>query len=112
MFLTCTFCRRGGAGGNFAQGHQDIKICTPLLLSGGAGGNFSQVWDNWQIETVNLSFKVCMHGTVRQMATYRAQYKQINNRGGGAGRNFTKDHSLLILTYTFCRKGGAGENFA
>ena len=21
---------------------------------GGAGGNFAQVWDNWQIKTVNL----------------------------------------------------------
>ena len=56
MFLTYTFRRRGGAGGNFAQGHQDIKICIPFLLSGGAGGNFAQVW-------ANLSFKVCMHRT-------------------------------------------------
>ena len=55
MFLTYTFCRRGGAGGNFAQGHHDIKICIPFLLSGGAGGNFAQVWENWQIETVNLT---------------------------------------------------------
>ena len=45
MFLTYTFCRRGGAGGNFAQGHQHIKICIPFLLSGGAGGNFAQVWE-------------------------------------------------------------------
>ena len=63
MFLTYTFCRRGGASGNFAKGHQDIKICMPFLLSGGAGGYFAQVWANWQIETVNLSFKVCMQGT-------------------------------------------------
>ena len=54
MFLTYTFCRRGGAGGNFSHGHQDIKTCIPFLLSGGAGGNFAQVWENWQIETVNL----------------------------------------------------------
>ena len=54
MFLTYTFCRRGGAEGNFARGHQDIKICVPFLLSGAAGGNFAQVWENWQIETVNL----------------------------------------------------------
>ena len=39
---------------NFAWGHQDIKICIPFLLSGGAGGNLAQVWENWQIETVNL----------------------------------------------------------
>ena len=25
--------------------------------------NFAQVWENWQIETVNLSFKVCLHRT-------------------------------------------------
>ena len=66
MFLTYTFCRRGGAGGNFTQDHQDIKICIPFLLSGVAGGNFAQVWANWQIETVNLSFKVCMHRTRNQ----------------------------------------------
>ena len=54
MFLTYTFWRRGGAGENFAQSHQDIKICIPFLLSEGAGGNFAQVWENWQIETVNL----------------------------------------------------------
>ena len=54
MFLTNIFCTRGRAGGNFAQGHQHIKICIPFLLSGGAGGNFAQVWENWQIETVNL----------------------------------------------------------
>ena len=63
MFLTYTFCRTGRAGRNFAQGHQDIKICIPFLLSGGAGGNFAQVWENLQIETVNLSFKVCTHRT-------------------------------------------------
>ena len=67
--LTYTFCRRGGAGGNFAQGHQDIKICIPFLLYGGAGRNFAQVWANWQIETVNLSFKVCMHGTRNKCIT-------------------------------------------
>ena len=57
MFLTYAFCRRGGAGGNFAQGHQDIKICIPFLLSGGAGGNFAQAWENWQIDTVNFEFQ-------------------------------------------------------
>ena len=50
-------------GRNFAQGHQDIKICIPFLLSGGAGDHFAQVLANGQIETVNLSFKVCMHST-------------------------------------------------
>ena len=63
MFLTYTFCIRGRAGGNFAQGHQDIQICIPFLLSGGAGGNFPQVLANRQIEIVNLSCKVCMHST-------------------------------------------------
>ena len=63
MFLSCIFCRTGRVGRNFAQGHQDIKICIPFLLSGGAGGNFAQVLANWQIETANLSFKVCMHST-------------------------------------------------
>ena len=38
----------------FAQGHQDIKICILFLLSRGAGGNFAQGPENWQIETVNL----------------------------------------------------------
>ena len=54
MFLTYTFCRRGGAGGNLVHGHQDIKICIPFLLSGDAGGKFALVWENWQIETVNV----------------------------------------------------------
>ena len=63
MFLTYTFCRTGRVGRNFAQGHQDFKIGIPFLLSGGAGGNSAQVLLNWQIETVNLSFKVCMHST-------------------------------------------------
>ena len=63
MFLTYVFCRTSGAWRNFAQGHQDIKVCVLFLLSGGAGGNFAQVLLNWQIETVNLSFKVCMHRT-------------------------------------------------
>ena len=62
MFLTYTCCKRGGAGGNFAQGHQDIKICIPFLLSRGMG-KFHPAWENWQVETVNLSFKVCMHRT-------------------------------------------------
>ena len=39
------------------------EISSSFLLSGGAGGNFAQAWENWQIETVNLSFKVCMHRT-------------------------------------------------
>ena len=63
MFLSYIFCRTRRVGRNFAQGHQDIKICIPFLLSGGAGGNFAEVLLNWQIETVNLSFKVCMHST-------------------------------------------------
>ena len=33
------------------------------LLTHRSGGNFAQVLANWQIETVNLSFKVCMHST-------------------------------------------------
>ena len=74
MFLTYTFCTRGGAGGNFAQGHQDIKICIPFLLSGGAGRNFAQVLANWQIETVNLSFKVCMRRTRNVELFYTTYY--------------------------------------
>ena len=63
MFLSYIFSRKGRVWRNFAQGHQDIKICIPFLLSGGAWGNFAQVLLNWQIETVNLSFKVCTHST-------------------------------------------------
>ena len=40
MFLSYIFCRTRGAGGNFAQGHRDIKICIPFLLSGGGWGKF------------------------------------------------------------------------
>ena len=66
MFLSYIFCRTRRVGRNFAQGHQDIKICKPFLLSGRAGGNFAQVLANWQIEIVNLSFKVCMHSTRKE----------------------------------------------
>ena len=41
--------------------HQNMH--TFFAIRGGVGGNFAQVWANWQIETVNLSFKVCMHRT-------------------------------------------------
>ena len=61
MFLSYIFCRRGRVERNFAQGHQDNKICIHFLLSGGAGGNFAQALANWQIETVSLSFNVCMY---------------------------------------------------
>ena len=87
MFLTYTFCRRGGAGENFAQGHQDIKICIPFLLSGGARGNFAKVLANWQIETVNLSCKVFMHRTrnkcriiLHHLLQYRRHMENIGTK--------------------------------
>ena len=87
MFLPYTFCRRGGAGGNFAEGHQDIKICLPFLLSGGARRNFAQVWASWQIETVNLSFKVCMHRArkkciifLHHLLQYRGHMENIDTK--------------------------------
>ena len=81
MFLSYIFCRTGSVGRNFAQGHQDIKICIPFLLSGGggAGGTFAQVLANWQIEIVNLSFKVCMHSTRNKCTVidyHRLQYRR------------------------------------
>ena len=64
MFLTYTFCRRGGARGNFAQ-----------------------VWANWLIETVNLSFKVCMHRAHNQciiilhhLLQYRRHMENIDTK--------------------------------
>ena len=87
MFLSYIFCRRGGSGGNFAKGHQDIKICIPFLLSGGAEGNFAHVLANWQIETANLSFKVCMHRTHKKCRTilhhllqYRRQMENMDTK--------------------------------
>ena len=52
---------------------------------GGAGGNFGQVLANWQIEPVNLSFKVCMHRTCnkcRIILHHLLQYmRQMENIG-------------------------------
>ena len=87
MFLTYTFCRRGGAGGNFAQGHQDIKICIPFFLSGGAGGNFAQVLAYWQIETVNLSFKVGMYRTRKKCRTILHHLLQYRRHMENIGTN-------------------------
>ena len=74
MFLSYTFCRTGGAGRSFAQGHEDIKICIPFLLSREAEKNFAKVLANWQIETVNLSFKVCMHRTRKKCRSFYTTY--------------------------------------
>ena len=87
MFLSYIFCRTGRVGRNFAQGQQDIKICIPFLLFGGAGGNFAQVLANWQIETLNLSFKVCMHSTrnectviLHRLLQYRQHMENIGTK--------------------------------
>ena len=54
---------------------------------GGAGGNFPQVWENWQIETVTLSFKVCMHRThnectiiLLRLLQYRRHMENIDTK--------------------------------
>ena len=87
MSLTYKFCRGGGAGANFAQGHQDIKICIRVLLSGGGGENFAQAWENWQNEKVNLSFKLCMHKTrnrciiiLHHLLQYRRHMENIGTK--------------------------------
>ena len=94
MFLTYIFCKRGRVGRNFAQGHQYIKICIPFLLSGGAGEIFAEVWANWQVETLNLSFKVCMHST-RDKCTvihhYLLQYRQHMENIGTKTRHIKGD---------------------
>ena len=80
MFLSDIFCRTGVAGRNFAQGHQDIKICIPFILSRGAGGNFAQVLANWPKETMNLSFKECMHRTRKKCRTILHHLLQYRRR--------------------------------
>ena len=85
MFFSYIFCITGRVGRNFAQCHQDIKICIPFLPSGGAGGDFAQVLANWKTETVNLSFKVCMHSTRNKRTVilhHLLQYKRhMENMG-------------------------------
>ena len=52
---------------------------------GGLGENFAQVLANWQIETANLSFKVCMHRTRKKCRTilhHLLEYKRhMENMG-------------------------------
>ena len=86
MFLSYIFYRTGGAGQNFAQGRQDIKICAPFLLSGGVGENFTQVLANWQIETVNLSFKVCRQRTRKKCRTILHHLLQYRRHMENIGR--------------------------
>ena len=101
MCLSYIFCRTGGAGGNFAQGHQDIKIGILFLLSGGAGGNFAQVLANWQIETVNLSFKVCMHRTRKKCRTilhHLLQYRRHMENIGTKTRHIKGDNVHMFAS--------------
>ena len=87
MFLTYTFCRRGGVGGKSPRAIKTSKYVYLFCYLGGLGGNFAQVWANWQIETVNLSFKVCIHRTrnkciiiLRHLLQYKRHMDNIDTK--------------------------------
>ena len=65
----------------------------------GAGGNFAQVLLNWQIETVNLSFKVCMHSTRKKRTAIQHHLLQYRR------------HTENIGTKTRHRKGNKVHMF-